>query len=56
MHAGDRLQVVVSVDSIRSAAGNDMVSIKAEVSTDEGERVVTAYGLVIERAAAGDAA
>jgi acyl dehydratase len=52
VHAGDRLQVVVSVDSIRAAAGNDMVSIKAVVSTEAGEPVVTAFGLVIERGAA----
>jgi acyl dehydratase len=47
--AGDQLQVVVSIDDIRTAAGNDMVSIRADVATVEGEDVVTAYGLLVVR-------
>jgi acyl dehydratase len=47
--AGDQLQVVVSIDDIRTAAGNDMVNIRADVATVEGEPVVTAYGLLVVR-------
>jgi acyl dehydratase len=47
--AGDQLQVVVSIDDIRTAAGNDMVSIRADVATVDGEPVVTAYGLLVVR-------
>lgn len=53
VHAGDRLQVVVSVESIRSMMGNDMVVIKADVDTAEGEHVVTAFGTVVERGSGG---
>ena len=47
--AGDRLQVVVSIDDIRTAAGNDMVNIRADVATVEGEHVLSAYGLLVVR-------
>jgi acyl dehydratase len=52
IHAGDALAVVVTVESIRSAAGNDIVSTKAEASTVDGESVVTAYGTLVVRGAA----
>jgi acyl dehydratase len=48
--AGDQLQVIVSIDSIRVAAGNDMLTVRADVVTIEGEQVVTAYGLLVVRA------
>ena len=50
--AGDVLQVVVSVESIRAAAGNDLLTTKAEVSTVDGELVVTAYSTIVERGTA----
>ncbi len=46
---GDRLQVIVSIDSIRSAAGNDLISTRADVVTEAGEPVGTAYGLMVVR-------
>ncbi|PZS18513.1 MAG: hypothetical protein DLM57_06135 [Pseudonocardiales bacterium] len=49
VRAGDVLQVVVSVDDIRSAGGNDLVSTRAEVSTVHGEAVLTAFGTLVAR-------
>ncbi len=50
IRAGDRLQVLVSIDDIRTAAGNDMVTTRADVVTVDGEPVLTAYGLLVVRA------
>jgi acyl dehydratase len=49
IQVGDRLQVVVSIDSIRFAGGNDMVTTRADVATADGEHVVTALGLMVVR-------
>jgi acyl dehydratase len=50
VRAGDVLQVVVSVDNIRVAAGNDLVTTRADVSTLGGEPVLTAFGTLVVRA------
>lgn len=47
--AGDTLQVVLTVDGIRVAAGNDLVTTRAEARTVEGELVVTAYSTTVVR-------
>lgn len=49
VHAGDSLRVVVTIDSIRSAAGHDMVTSRSEVRTTEGEHVVTALSTLVVR-------
>ncbi len=51
VRAGDVLTVVVTVDSIRSAAGNDMITTRGEISTVEGEHVVTALSTLVARGA-----
>jgi len=51
IHAGDALTVVVSVENVRAAAGNDIVSSKAEVSTVDGEPVLTAFATLVVRGA-----
>ena len=53
VRAGDRLTVVVSVQSIRTAGGNDIVTTRGEVSTVEGEHVVTALSTLVARGTAG---
>jgi acyl dehydratase len=50
--AGDVLQVVVTVDDIRVAGGNDLVNTRAEVSTVDGEPVVTAHSTIVARGTA----
>ena len=49
VRAGDQLQVTVSIDSLRSMGGNDMIGIKADVRTVDGEDVVSAYSLIVVR-------
>jgi acyl dehydratase len=50
MRAGDRLQVVVSVENIRSAGGNDLLTTRGEISTEDGELVCTARSILVARA------
>jgi acyl dehydratase len=50
--AGDVLQVVVTVDDIRVAAGNDLVTTRADVSTLDGEPVLTAVSTIVARGTA----
>jgi acyl dehydratase len=52
VRAGDRLQVTVSVDNIRSAAGNDLVTIRADVATTEGEPICASYATLVARGTA----
>jgi acyl dehydratase len=49
IHAGDLLTVVVTVESIRSAAGNDIITTKGDVSTVDGEPVLTAMNTLVVR-------
>ena len=53
VRAGDRLTVTVTVESIRSAAGNDLLTTRADVSTVDGEPVLTAYSTLVARGTAG---
>jgi acyl dehydratase len=55
IRAGDRLQVVVTVDSIRTARGNDILTTRGEVSTVDGEPVCTAYSTLVARGTAEEA-
>ena len=50
--AGDELEVVVTIENIRSAAGNDMITVRADAATLDGERVVTATMLLVARGTA----
>src|SRR5664279_1139752 len=59
--AGDELTVVVTVEKIRSVAGNDMISTRGDISTTTGELVCSAFSMLVARApepaaAAGPAA
>ncbi len=47
--AGDVLQTVVTIDDVRVAAGNEIVTTRAEVSTEEGEAVCTAVSTIVVR-------
>jgi acyl dehydratase len=49
IHAGDTLTVVVTVESIRAAAGNDIVSTRGDVSTVDGEPVLSAFSTLVIR-------
>jgi acyl dehydratase len=54
VRAGDRLIVVMSVENVRSAAGNDIVTTKGEISTVEGEHIVTAFSTLVARGTVGE--
>ncbi|MDQ1719206.1 MAG: hypothetical protein QOE89_3159 [Pseudonocardiales bacterium] len=54
VQAGDVLQVSVSVEGIRAAAGNDLLTTRAEVTTVDGEHVVTALSTIVARGTAGE--
>ncbi len=47
--AGDTLQVVVSVDEIRVAAGNELITTRSEVRASDGELVVSAFAVIVVR-------
>jgi acyl dehydratase len=53
VRAGDRLTVTVSVESIRSAGGNDLLTTRGDVATVDGEHVLTAYSTLVARGTAG---
>jgi len=50
IHAGDELTVTVTVEKIRSVAGNDIISTRGDIATTSGEKVVTAYSTLVSRA------
>ena len=47
--AGDEVSVVVTVESVRSAGGNDILGIRADVATVAGEPVLTAHTVLVAR-------
>jgi acyl dehydratase len=47
--AGDTLQAALTVEGIRVAGGNDLISTRTEVRTLEGELVSTAYSITVVR-------
>ena len=53
VYAGDRLTVVVTVENIRAAAGNDILTTRGDVSTEDGEPVLQVYGTLVARGTAG---
>jgi acyl dehydratase len=53
IRAGDRLTVTVTVENIRAAAGNDMITTRGDVATVDGEPVFTAYSTLVARGTAG---
>jgi acyl dehydratase len=53
IRAGDRLTVTVTVENIRAAAGNDMITTRGDVVTVDGEPVFTAYSTLVARGTAG---
>ncbi|HEX5496849.1 MAG TPA: MaoC family dehydratase N-terminal domain-containing protein [Mycobacteriales bacterium] len=53
VRAGDRLRVVVTVENVRSAAGNDILTTRGDISTEDGEHVLTAFSTLVSRGTAG---
>ncbi|MGW1677240.1 FAS1-like dehydratase domain-containing protein [Saccharopolyspora sp. NPDC002376] len=51
IRAGDRLVTVVHVDDIKARAGNDFLTVRAEITTVGGEPVCTAKSMLVARGA-----
>ncbi|MFB7472220.1 MaoC family dehydratase N-terminal domain-containing protein [Kitasatospora sp. NPDC056184] len=51
VRAGDRLTVSVTVDNIKSLAGNDVLTVRGEIADESGEHVVTSVMTLVARAA-----
>lgn len=53
--SGDELVVTVTIEALRTVAGNDMVTTRGDVTTMDGEHVATVTSLLVARAAEEDA-
>jgi acyl dehydratase len=49
VHPGDRLVSTVTIEGARTAAGNDMLSLRVDTADEAGEPVVTAYTTLVAR-------
>jgi acyl dehydratase len=47
--AGDMLQVTLTIENIRVAAGNELITNRSDVKTVDGEQVTTAYSVIVVR-------
>ncbi|TWP46325.1 MaoC family dehydratase [Lentzea tibetensis] len=47
--AGDRLVSIAHIDSITQRMGNDMVVVRTEITTEDGEAVTTARSMLVVR-------
>jgi acyl dehydratase len=52
--AGDNLVVVTTIENIRVAAGNDILTTRADISTVDGELVVTTWAVTVARGTAAE--
>jgi acyl dehydratase len=53
IRAGDSLSTSVTIDSVKSAGGHTMLTTRSDISTTEGEHVVTAFSTLVIRGAEG---
>jgi acyl dehydratase len=54
IRAGDHLVAAVHVDDIKARAGNDFLTVRAEITTVEAEPVCTAKAMLVARGTAED--
>lgn len=52
IHAGDRLRATVTIERIRVVAGNDLLTTRSDLATEDGELVVTAHMTLLARGTA----
>lgn len=52
VYAGDVLTATLTVESVRQAAGTDLIATRSEVATTAGEAVCTAFATLAHRAPA----
>jgi acyl dehydratase len=52
IRAGDRLVATASVAAVRSVAGNDMLTTRVDLATEDGEPVCTTSSMLVARGTA----
>lgn len=52
IRAGDELVGTITIDTLRAAAGMDMIGTRTEIATTDGEPVATAFATLVHRAGA----
>ena len=52
IRAGDRLVTTTTIDAVRAVAGNDLLTTRVDVATEDGEPVCTATSMLVSRGAA----
>jgi acyl dehydratase len=49
IRAGDRLVATTTIDAARSVAGNDLLTARVDLATEDGEAVCTATSMLVAR-------
>ena len=52
IRAGDRLVATTTIDAVRTVAGNDMLTTRVDLATEDGEAVCTATSMLVARGTA----
>jgi acyl dehydratase len=52
VRAGDRLVATTTIDAVRSVAGNDLLTTRVDLTTEDGEAVCTAISMLVARGTA----
>jgi acyl dehydratase len=52
IRAGDRLVATPTIEAVRSVAGNDLLTTRVDVATEDGEPVCTASSMLVARGTA----
>ncbi len=52
IRAGDRLVATTTIDAVRSVAGNDLLTARVDLATEDGEAVCTAASMLVARGTA----
>ncbi len=51
IRAGDRLVATTTIDAARTVAGNDLLTARVELATEDGEAVCTSTSMLVARGA-----
>ena len=49
IRAGDRLVATTTIDAVRNVAGNDLLTTRVDLATEDGEAVCTATSMLVGR-------
>jgi acyl dehydratase len=49
IRAGDRLVATASIDAVKTVAGNDMLTTRVDLTTEDGEPVCTTRSMLVAR-------